>query len=155
MTPIRILAAAGLAAASLGLSTIAIAQAPPYGPGPGAGPGTMRPGGPPDAASVREHLQDLHDRLTLRADQETPWRAFAGAVERQTQDMQSMRGRMPRPEASAPERFQFMAQLMQQGARGMTNVARALSALYAVLDPRQRAIIDQEFAQGPGGPPPQ
>jgi LTXXQ motif family protein len=155
MTRIRILAAAAFAAIPLALSTFAIAQAPPYGPGPGPGPGAIRPGGPPDAGSVREHLQELHDRLALRSDQEAAWRSFAGAVERQAQDMQSMRGRLPSPEASAPERFQFMAQLMQQGARGMANVARALSSLYAILDPHQRAIVDQEFAQGPGGPPPQ
>ena len=157
MTRIRTLATVAFAAIALAFATLAAAQMP-YSQGAGPGPGMSRPGGPPDPAFVRQNLQSLHDRLEIRGDQETAWRSFASTVERQTQDMQSMRGRMAAAQgATAPERLKSMAQLMQQSAAGVANVAAALSSLYAVLDSRQREIVDREFAppQGPGGPPPQ
>jgi hypothetical protein len=162
MTRIRTLAAGALAAISLGLSMVVAAQmpygpgpanGPSYGPRPGQAPGTMRPGGQPDPAFVRQNLEALHGRLAVRADQEPVWQAFAFAVQHQTEQMQSMRERMPRQGSTAPERFDYMAKTMQQTAAGVAGVARALTALYAVLDPQQRAIVDREFTpSAPQGP---
>ena len=167
MTPTRTLAAALLAAA-LGIPAIAAAQSP-YGPPPGYGPGpsygqsygpsygpppgrSMQPGGPPDAATVRQNLDALHNRLGLTGNQETAWQSFASAVTQQTQEMGALRNRMPGPDSNAPDRLNFMAQVMQQQATGMASVAKSLSALYAELRPEQRAIVDQEFAPRSGPP---
>jgi len=163
MTRIRTLAAAVVAAASIGVPAITAAQAPyasppGYGPGPSYGPSYgpppgrgMQPGGRPDPATVRQNLDALHNRLALTGPQEAAWQSFAGAVTQQTQEMDSLRSRMPAATATTPERLNFMAQVMQQQATGMANVAKQLSALYAQLNPDQRAIVDQEFApRGPG-----
>ncbi|HUJ00262.1 MAG TPA: Spy/CpxP family protein refolding chaperone [Usitatibacter sp.] len=173
------LAGALLGAAILGLGIPAAAQmyGPPPGPpgGPGMSGGYGQPPygqpqygqppygqssyGPPSEASVEQNLASLHSRLSVTPQQEPAWQGFAGAVRQQTQQVQSVRGTLSHPGATAPQRLDQMAQLARQRAAGMTAVAQAMTKLYAVLDANQRSMIDEEFAAPPppgmaGGPPP-
>ena len=152
-----------LAAASFGLAAPAAAQmyGPPggMGPGPGGGPYYGRQHGPPSAESVDQNLADLRSRLAITPAQESAWEGFANAVRQQTRQMQTLTGNLRQPGATAPERLTQVAEIMQQRAAGMSAVAQAMTRLYAVLTPEQRATVDEEFPAPPmrpgmgGGPP--
>ncbi|HZZ93062.1 MAG TPA: Spy/CpxP family protein refolding chaperone [Usitatibacter sp.] len=148
-----------LAASLLALAAFAspaMAQVP--GPTSDASPYASRampPNGPADpVAYAQQDLESLRSRLGIGPSQAQAWNAFVDAVLAQSRDMQATQSLMAQAPASAPDRLARMAEMMRRGADGMANVSRALRALYAQLDPGQRAIVDREFARGPGGMPP-
>ena len=163
MNRIAILAGAIAAATLFAAPSFAQMYGPPGsmppGGGPSPGPGMQRGYGPPSAQDVDRDLGELHTRLALKPEQESTWQGFANAVRQQTRQMQSMRGSMLRPAATAPERLTQMARFEQQRAAGMAAVAQAMTKLYGTLDENQRAIVDEEFpapsgpGMGGGGPP--
>jgi hypothetical protein len=147
-----------LAASLLALAAFAapaIAQDP--GPTSDASPYASRPmpsNGPPDPVSyAQRNLESLRSQLGISATQAPAWNAFVDAVLSQSRDMQAAQAQMGQAPASAPDRMARMAEVMRRGADGMAHVSEALRQLYTQLDPNQRAIVDREFARGPGGPP--
>ncbi len=162
--------ATGLAAA-IAIGLVAVAAAQPYGgpgygmgygmgmgmgPGPGMG---MGPGMGPrhgalsatDVAALADaRLADIKARLGINANQESAWQTYATQFKQQAQQMQAWHAQMWNSSAttSAPDRANQHAQAMQQRAAGMTAMSKALSDLYAVLTPEQKAVADQLFARG-------
>jgi len=141
-------------AASLAMALPAAAQQS-YSPPPGADR-SYAPPGPPSPGVIDQNLSNLHNRLMLTPEQEPAWRAFFDAMHSQATQMQAVGSRMSaQVSTTAPERFAQMAQAMQQGASSMNGVAQALGALYASLNPDQRAIVEAEFpARGGARPSP-
>ncbi len=175
MKRIHILTAAAVVAASLGLVAASEAQmmGPGFGYGPGSGygpgagygpgmghgmgygmgPGYFAPNGVGDpAANAEARLTALHTQLGITSAQESAWQAFATAMTQQWQQMQTFHDQMVQSTASAPERFTLMSGFMQARLAAMAGVQQALTELYGVLTPEQRAVVDQQFARGPRGP---
>ncbi len=160
MKSIQVLAAAAVAAASLGLVVVSEAQMMGPGYGPGLGRGGMMGGGPGNgyfapngvrnpAANAEARLTALHTALNLRADQEGAWQAYATALTQQSQQMTTFHNQIVQSQTLTPsQRLDLMVQHMQQGATSMGTMATALGGLVAVLDDAQRTTFAQQF--GPG-----
>lgn len=154
-------AAALLAATLVGATG---AQAQMMGPGGGGmggsvgffsnalarGPFMMAPFDMRDVAAA--WLNGQHATLSVTPDQEAAWLAFANAVNDQAADMQAFRTQMLQS-STAPQRASLAEQFMAQRHESAAAVSAALSALYAVLTPVQRAVLDQAYAAAcsPGG----
>ena len=122
---------------------------PGYGMGPGMGRGYgMQPGMGMMGASVEQTdawLNDVQQRLNLRADQHGPWQAFADAQRAVAQNNQArfnaMRGMMASgaPRNWSPEqRLQFHNAMHAGDAERAQKLNAARSALLQALDPEQR-----------------
>jgi Spy/CpxP family protein refolding chaperone len=93
------------------------------------------------------HLSGLKAQLQITAAQEPAWQAFTAAAKQQVAGMQAMFAQVQRQDAgTAPERLALQSTLMQQRGAAMATMSNALNALYAVLTPEQRAIVDQQHA---------
>lgn len=116
-----------------------------YGHGPGMGmcPGHEPMAGVDPAAVADAHLSDLKAQLKITTAQEGAWQAFAAEAKQQAATMQAMRAQMQTSAGMAPEQMGQRATAMQQRAASMATMANAFGALYAVLTPEQRAIVDQ------------
>ncbi len=163
-------------AGSTGALVLAVATAvaaAPYGPGPGAGgcdgagphmgmgmgPGGFGPGGQGmsgggfGAGSVAS-LEALKSKLAITADQEAAWQAFAKQAAEQSSQMQAMRAQHRATvdaETTAPAMMSLRIGAMTQRLAAMQAMNTALTDLYAVLTPQQRATADQYFAPGRQG----
>jgi hypothetical protein len=145
--------AASIAALAAGPGTAHAQMGAPAPDGPDYGAARAQSDAPPDAVSyAQQHLASLRSRLGIAANQAPAWNAFVDAVLNQSRHMQAMQSQQPPP--SAPDRVARMAEMMRRSADDMSNVSHALRTLYGGLNPGQRAIVDQEFSRGPGGPAP-
>ena len=123
-----------------------------HGPGMGMGVGHGPMAGLDHTAMAEAHLSDLKAQLKLTTTQETAWQAFAAEAKQQAASMQAMRARMQTSAGTAPEQMSQRATAMQQRAASMATMATAVGALYAVLTPEQKAIVDQNGGMmGHGG----
>jgi Spy/CpxP family protein refolding chaperone len=114
-----------------------------YGPGMGMGPGHGPMAGVDPAAMADARLADLKTQLKITTGQEAAWQAFAAQARQQAASMQALRAQMQASTGTAPEQMSQRATAMQQRAAGMTTMANAFGALYAVLSPEQKLIADQ------------
>lgn len=126
---------------------------PGQGWGPGAGPGRGPSFSP--AAMVDGRLAALKTELSITANQESTWQAFAGKAKAQVETMQAQRAAV-KPEQTAPERLAQRASIAKQRATNIETMSAAMKDLYEALTPEQKAIADQRLAfggmGGPGGP---
>jgi len=98
------------------------------------------------AAMAESHVAQLKAQLNINPTQEAAWQAFADAAKQQAQSMHSAHSQAKQASAAtAPEQLAQHAAAMQQHVAGMANVSNALTQLYAVLTPEQKAIVDQHF----------
>jgi Spy/CpxP family protein refolding chaperone len=149
---------------SLALSAVSgVALAQPAPPPPG-GPGAER--GHWDPAKMREHREArhaerdkaLHDVLGIQPTQEAAFTAFTSAMKPPEWRHEGGRdGAAPPMAMTTPERLDRMKAEMDKRFAAMREAfdrrAEATRALYAVLDPRQRAAMDAlpELTGHPGG----
>lgn len=118
---------------------------PGYGPGPGYGYG--------DATVVTQaRLDALRARLQITATQEPAWQALATAMLQQATQTDRARTRLFDSTGNAAERMTLRAELMSLEADAFEMVAHAFNALYAVLTPEQRLVVERQwgFGMGPG-----
>ena len=90
-------------------------------------------------------LEQLHDALRIRPDQEQAWRSFELASrpdEREDARRQSAFQRMGA--MRSPQRMDLSIQMMRADLDQMERQASALKALYATLSPDQQEIFDRE-----------
>ena len=106
-------------------------------------PLAAQPGQPPS-------LEQLHNSLRLRPDQEQAWRAFEMAnrpdqrEDARRQDAFQRMGSM-----RAPQRMDISLQMMRSDLDQMEREASALKALYATLSPDQQETFDRETLPPP------
>jgi len=162
---IGMLAAAGLAAASL-----AVYADPPGGFGPGGdgcafgagttggghgpgmmgggprggfGPGAAAGGGPVERVDAR--LAYVKNELKITAEQESAWDAYATQVKAQAATMAAFHAQGPSTAQSAAERIEQHAARMKLRAEQAQATSKAVKELYAVLTPEQQTIANQHF----------
>lgn len=146
---IAIVVAAGLATA-----LVAVAQ-----PGPGmmghGGPGMMMGGGrgPMFASNnvdiakfQQDRLGQLKSQLSITAEQQPAWDAFAAKAAEQAKTMQAVR--KDASAATMPERMQQAQQAMGERQKTMGSMSESFTKLYEVLTPKQREVFDRSY----GGP---
>jgi len=128
---------------------------PMMGPHGGFGPGFGRGFGPGYGAGqgadfAERHLSALKGYLKITPEQEKAWNAYATKARENSEAMRKLAETVQTAPASAPERMNLMAGIMQQRAAAMQTLSAALKDLYAVLTPEQKAILDGG-GFGPGG----
>ena len=158
-TTTRNLLIAGLAGASLLSASAVIAGGAgcggpgSYGPGmSGHGPGMMGHGpgwgGPRHAAFAPEdragwQLDMLKSTLKLQPTQEGAWNAFAAAAQAQAKTMGQVRDEMWEKARTTPESMDLASKLSKEREQGMEKVTQAMKALYEMLTPEQRKVLDR------------
>lgn len=135
-----------LAALSAG---VALADSSPTPPPAGSAvpPAAARPmmrRMPDPVAIAHRRLARLKAALNPTDTQQPAWQAFADKVVAQAQLMQDERKAMENApdEAPAPQRMAHAAEMMQQHAHSMSDVATAAQRLYDLLTPEQRKTFD-------------
>ncbi len=129
------------------------------GPGAGMGPGGYHMGGrgpgaggnPAEWADAR--LDAMKAQLNITSEQDPAWDAYATQVKAQAAGMQAIHAQMWNATGTAAERATAHAAVMEQRAKGMSDVASAFTALYDALTPEQKAIADQGGCPGGQGGP--
>jgi hypothetical protein len=158
----RNLIIAGIAGAALVTGSLALAGGPGCGGysargpgtwgGAGHGPGMMGHGpgwgGPRHAAfspeeMAGERLDSLKRSLKLGAEQEKPWNTFAAAVEKQARRMGEIRDEMWNSARTMPERLDRAEKFAKERDNAFEEVGKAMKALYEVLTPEQRKVLDR------------
>lgn len=155
-TSIRNLILAGVAGVSLVSASVVLAGGPGcggFGPGySGYGPGMMGHGpgwgGPRQAAFAPEEmagyqLDGLKASLKLKPDQEKSWSTFAATVQTQAKRMGEVRDEMWGAARTTPERMDMASKFAKERERGYEEVSKAVKALYDVLTPEQRKVLDR------------
>jgi len=101
-------------------------------------PLAAQPGQPPS-------LEQLHNSLRLRPDQEQAWRAFEMASRPdQREDARRQDAFQRMGSMRAPQRMDLSLQMMRSDLDQMEREASALKALYATLTPDQQETFDRE-----------
>jgi hypothetical protein len=158
------------AAAAAALTLVTAVSAGPYGsagycdgtgPGPGAGRMGMQHGGPgmggPGMGGMgyasAAGLEQLKAQLVITAEQESAWQAFAKQASEQAKQMQAMHvEHRQATDLTAPAMMSLRIGAMTQRLTAMQAMNVALTDLYAVLTPQQRASADRLMGHGgPGG----
>jgi Spy/CpxP family protein refolding chaperone len=127
------------------------------GPGMGRGMhGAMRGGmhGPDTPAVAAARLSDLKTELKITEAQESAWQGFVAVVQQQAEQRQAMhaqmRARMQDPQAAPVDRAARHAEMTTLRDAHFKARSEALTGLYAVLTPEQKALADQRL-RGPYG----
>ena len=123
-----------------------------YGPGAcgGAGPGACGGAGPGfagvnPAERADARLAFLKNELSITAEQQGAWDAYANQVKAQAATMAAFRSQPPAAAESAPDRIAQRAERMKLRANQAEAMSAAVKDLYAALTPEQKAIADQHF----------
>jgi len=131
----------------------------PYGGGMGPGGGMrgdgMGPRGMFNAypGTAEQRLAGLKSDLGVTAEQEPAWQAFADSVKQRDESRAAWFAAMheARAAGSLPERLAQRDAMMKQHQAENQATTAALTELYAVLTPEQKAIADQRIGGfGPG-----
>ena len=99
----------------------------------------------PDPVAIAQHrLTRLRAALSLTDAQQPAWQTFADKVMAQAHLRQDERKAMENApdEAPAPQRMAHAAEMMQQHAHSMSDVAAAAQRLYDLLTAEQRKTFD-------------
>jgi Spy/CpxP family protein refolding chaperone len=108
------------------------------------GPLVAQPRQPPPPESGQS-VDELHDALRLRPDQERAWQVFDEASRPDPQEEARQRNAFERMGSlRAPQRFDLSIQMMRSDLEATERRANALRAFYATLSPEQQAIFDRE-----------
>ena len=129
--------ALGLAASAVGASAAAV-----------TGEAGARHGQWAERAQARQ--QQLHDTLKLTPSQESAWSAYASATRHPAMERDGHHGARAQWQAlSAPQRLERRIAMARQHTERMEARLAAMSSLYAVLTPEQKALFD-ESGRGEG-----
>ena len=145
MKRIKLLFVGAMACAALSGMTHAYAQANGIGRGIGTG---IHLGNIQNTEGItRVLLGMLHARLAITAAQESAWQSFANAViaEAADADTQILH---PAATANAVDTVNARAAALRRQADDAAAVAQSFAALYAVLAPAQRALVDDYLKFG-------
>ena len=108
------------------------------------GPLAAQPRQPPPQESGQS-VDDLHDALRLRPDQERAWQMFDEGSRPDPQEEARQRNAFERMGSlRAPQRFDLSIQMMRAELEATERRANALKSFYATLSPEQQAIFDRE-----------
>ena len=98
---------------------------------------------------LERRLDFLHERLRIRANQESVWRDFAGAVREETDiardRVQDRRNDARRGPSTAIERLERRGERLDNQRARVDHLLRELRPLYATLDAGQRQTADLLF----------
>ena len=156
-------AIAVVVAAGLVTALVAAAQpGPGYGPGMmgRGGPGMMMGGGPgmmmgggrgpmfaSNDADISKFQQDrlgqLKSQLSITAEQQPAWDAFAAKAAEQAKTMQALR--KDASSGTMPERMTRQQQAMGERQKAMGSMTESFNKLYEVLTPKQREVFDRSY----------
>jgi Spy/CpxP family protein refolding chaperone len=141
----------GLAAASIGLASLAaFAQMPPGGMEGHGGPGGKAPTAEQIAKFQQmraKHQAQLHDKLKITAAQESAWKTFIDKTTPQRPDPAARPNKEDWAKLTTPERLDRRLDMMKKGqARAEQHIA-ATKEFYAALSPEQQKTFDAEFAK--------
>lgn len=109
----------------------------------------------PEGHGSKEHCGDgkhearldaLKSDLKLTPAQEPAWQAFESAVQAR-KDMHLGKQDI----AEGTDRMQARIEQMEQRLAGMKEIQKALNALYQILTPEQKAVLDQHGPRGHHG----
>jgi Spy/CpxP family protein refolding chaperone len=107
------------------------------------------------AARVEGHLAALKAELRITPAQEAAWQTFATKARQQAEARIAQRTqRVAHKTAATLTAPEFMAQRtarMKQGLASMETMTAAVTELYGVLTPEQKALADKQFARGQRG----
>lgn len=127
------------------------------GPGMGRGMhGAMRGGmhGPDSPAVAAARLSDLKAELKITDAQEGAWKGFVAVVQQQAEQRQAMhaqmRAQVQDPQAAPVDRAARHAEMTALRDAHFKARSAALTELYAVFTPEQKALADQRL-RGPYG----
>lgn len=98
---------------------------------------------------IQQDMDLLLRALNLRAEQQSAWQAFVAARRALASDRprpQQQRFAPARP-LPAPQRIAAHIERMEVRLQAWRHLARALDALYALLDAQQRAVLDLYVAE--------
>ena len=99
----------------------------------------------PQPQESGQSVDDLHDALRLRPDQERAWQMFDEASRPDPQEEARQRNAFDRMGSlRAPQRFDLSIQMMRSELEDTERRANALKAFYTTLSPEQQATFDRE-----------
>jgi hypothetical protein len=97
-------------------------------------------------------LQQLHDALNLRPDQDANWQDYVHSTAIDPREMQQRREASERMAGlTAPERVDLSAQMMKADLASLERRGAALKNFYESLTPEQKAVFDRETMRPPQG----
>ena len=97
-------------------------------------------------------LQQLHDALNLRPDQDGAWRDYVRSTAVNPQEMAQRRdGSQRMAGLTAPERVDLSVQMMKLDLASLQLRGAALKNFYASLTPEQQGVFDRETMRPPRG----
>lgn len=95
-------------------------------------------------------LQQLHDALNLRPDQDANWRDYARSTAVNPQQMAQRRDAAQRmANLTAPQRVDLSLQMMKADLASLAERGAALKTFYASLTPEQQDIFNRETMRPP------
>ncbi|HWF63933.1 MAG TPA: Spy/CpxP family protein refolding chaperone [Rhizomicrobium sp.] len=97
-------------------------------------------------------LQQLHDALNLRPDQDTNWQDYVRSTAVDPQEMAERREASQRMAGlTAPGRVDLSVQMMKADLASLERRGAALKIFYDSLTPEQKAVFDRETMRPPQG----
>ncbi len=97
---------------------------------------------------VNDRLGHFREDLQITAAQQTAWDAYLGAIRRNLEDTHEQAVRENQhPPASATDYFARMMTLKKEQMEDFKRIADSFGVLYATLDPVQKQVADEHFAQ--------
>jgi protein CpxP len=106
----------------------------------------------PQTPPPSPQLQQLHDALNLRPDQDAAWRDYLRSTAVNPQEMAQRRdGSQRMAGLTAPERVDLSVQMMKLDLASLQLRGAALKNFYASLTPDQQAVFDRETMRPPRG----
>ena len=98
------------------------------------------------ARRIPPRMQHMKEGLNLTPEQQGPWQKFEDTWIAQMKSilMQNQRSKMDTP-MTTPERLQLQITHMEQRLDAMKKISAAQQALYQILTPQQRQIMDTKF----------
>ena len=104
------------------------------------------------AQTANPQLQQLHDALNLRPDQDTAWRDYVRSTLVDPQEAARRRDAGQRMAGlTAPERVDLSVQMMKVDLGSLQLRGAALKLFYASLTPEQKTVFDRETMRPPRG----
>ena len=104
------------------------------------------------AQSASPQLQQLHDALNLRPDQDAAWRDYVRSTLIDPQEASQRRDAAQRMAGlTAPERVDLSVQMMKVDLGSLQQRGAALKLFYVSLTPEQKAVFDRETMRPPRG----
>ena len=106
----------------------------------------------PSPAPPSRQLQQLHDALNLRPEQDTNWQDYVRSTAVDPQEMAERRDAGQRMASlTAPGRVDLSVQMMKLDLASLERRGAALKIFYDSLTPDQKAVFDRETMRPPQG----